>query len=47
MDCLKLPEHLAPNSLVKVLNSMFTREDFENLIQKLFSEKEGEKERNF
>ncbi|MCI9575258.1 MAG: DUF4093 domain-containing protein [Clostridiales bacterium] len=47
LDCLKLPEHLAPNSLVKVLNSMFTREDFENLIQKLFSEKEGEKERNF
>ena len=47
LDYLKLPEHLAPNSLVKVLNSMLTREDCENLIAKLFSEKDEEKERNF
>jgi ribonuclease M5 len=34
---LNLPEHLAPNSLVKVLNSIMSYEEFCQTVQKLFS----------
>lgn len=33
---LNLPEHLAANSLVGVLNSMISYEDFQNLLDRLF-----------
>lgn len=33
---LSLPEHLAPNSLVGVLNSMMSYEEFQLLLDKLF-----------
>lgn len=32
---LKLPEHLAPNALVKVLNSLMRYEEFYKLVQEL------------
>lgn len=36
---LNLPEHLAPNALVKVLGTLFTREQCEQVIQELFAKK--------
>ena len=35
---LKLPEHLTPNALVKVLNSIMSYEQFGTTIEKLFGE---------
>ncbi len=32
---LKLPEHLAPNALLKVLNSLMDYEEFSRQVQKL------------
>ena len=39
LQYLNLPEHLAANALVKVLGSIFTREQCERVIQELFAKK--------
>lgn len=39
LQYLNLPEHLAANALVKVLGSIFTREQCEQVIQELFAKK--------